>query len=311
MEQTELERVAEAILFAACEPVELERIAMAAECDPDEAEQAVRSLMDRLSYERRGIRILRLEHAYQMCSSGEMSSYVTRALETRKPPRLSSAQLETLTVIAYYQPATRAYIEQIRGVDSAYSVGALLNKHLIEECGRLNVPGRPILYRTTPDFLRTFGLESLDELPEIEKMQFGKQELPQQNVSELLGASMAKVREMVDANTVVGTPISTGDGTTLIPISKISFAMASGGSDLKPKAAASALPFGGGAGCGVKIVPVAFLVLQGERVRMLPITEPATSTADRLIEQIPELVDRINEMISQYRAEKKVDVDLA
>ena len=94
-------------------------------------------------------------------------------------------------------------------------------------------------------------------------------------------------------------------------ISKISFAMASGGSDLKPKAAASALPFGGGAGCGVKIVPVAFLVLQGERVRMLPITEPATSTADRLIEQIPELVDRINEMISQYRAEKKVDVDLA
>ena len=93
MEQTELERVAEAILFAAGEPVELERIAMAAECDPDEAEQAVRSLMDRLSYERRGIRILRLEHAYQMCSSGEMSSYVTRALETRKPPRLSSAQL--------------------------------------------------------------------------------------------------------------------------------------------------------------------------------------------------------------------------
>lgn len=90
MEQTELERVAEAILFAAGEPVELERIAMAAECDPDEAEQAVRSLMDRLSYERRGIRILRLEHAYQMCSSGEMSSYVTRALETRKPPRLSS-----------------------------------------------------------------------------------------------------------------------------------------------------------------------------------------------------------------------------
>ena len=123
-----------------------------------------------------------------------------------------------------------------------------------------------------------------------------------QNVSELLGASMAKVREMVDANTVVGTPISTGDGTTLIPISKISFAMASG---------ASALPFGGGAGCGVKIIPVAFLVLQGERVRMLPITEPATSTADRLIEQIPELVDRINEMISQYRAEKKVDIDLA
>ena len=130
-----------------------------------------------------------------------------------------------------------------------------------------------------------------------------------QNVSELLGASMAKVREMVDANTVVGTPISTGDGTTLIPISKISFGMASGGSDIPTKTQSGA--FGGGAGCGVKIVPVAFLVLQGERVRMLPITEPATSTADRFIEHIPELVDRINEMISQYRAEKKVDVDLA
>ena len=130
-------------------------------------------------------------------------------------------------------------------------------------------------------------------------------------LNDLIRSTMDKVHEMADTNTIVGQPISTADGVTLIPISKISFAMASGGSDLKPKAAASALPFGGGAGCGVKIVPVAFLVLQGERVRMLPITEPATSTADRLIEQIPELVDRINEMISQYRAEKKVDVDLA
>lgn len=132
-----------------------------------------------------------------------------------------------------------------------------------------------------------------------------------QNVSELLGASMAKVREMVDANTVVGTPISTATARRSSRSPRSALPWLPGGSDLKPKAAASALPFGGGAGCGVKIVPVAFLVLQGERVRMLPITEPATSTADRLIEQIPELVDRINEMISQYRAEKKVDIDLA
>lgn len=184
MEQAELERVIEAILFAAGEPVELDRLAAAADCDPAEAEQAVRTLMDRLAFERRGIRIVRLEKAYQMCSSGEMASYVTRALETRRPPRLSSAQLETLTVIAYYQPATRAYIEQLRGVDSSYSVGALLNKRLIEECGRLNVPGRPILYRTTADFLRTFGLESLEDLPAIEKMQFGKREQPEQEGTE-------------------------------------------------------------------------------------------------------------------------------
>lgn len=184
MERTELERVIEAILFAAGEPVETDRIALATECDPDEIEAAAKSLMDRLSFDRRGIRIVKLENAYQMCSSAEMSSYITKALETRKPPKLSASQLETLTIVAYYQPATKAYIEQIRGVDSSYSVGALLNKRLIEECGRLNVPGRPILYRTTPDFLRTFGLSSLDELPEIEKMQFGKVELPTEETTQ-------------------------------------------------------------------------------------------------------------------------------
>jgi segregation and condensation protein B len=129
--------------------------------------------MDALSFNRSGIRIVQLEDAYQMCSSGEMSDAVTKVLETRKPPKLSASQLETLSVIAYYQPATRAYVDQIRGVDSAYSVSALLSKKLIEECGRLNVPGRPILYKTTPDFLRTFGLQSLEDLPEIELMNFG------------------------------------------------------------------------------------------------------------------------------------------
>ena len=179
MEQAELERIIEAILVAAGEPVETQRLAMAAECDADEIDRAAQSLMDRLAFERRGIRMVHLGAAYQLCSSGEMSGYITKALETRKPPKLSSSQLETLTIIAYYQPATRAYIEQIRGVDSSYSVSALLNKHLIEECGKLNVPGRPTLFRTTPDFLRTFGLQSLDELPEIEKMQFGKKEIPE------------------------------------------------------------------------------------------------------------------------------------
>lgn len=184
MEQTELERVIEAILFAAGEPVETDRIALSTQTDPDEIERAAKALMDRYAFERRGLRIIRLENAYQMCSSTEMSAYITKALETRKPPKLSASQLETLTIIAYYQPATKAYVEQIRGVDSSYSVGALLNKHLIEECGRLNVPGRPIIYRTTPDFLRTFGLSSLDELPEIEKMQFGKRELPEETMQE-------------------------------------------------------------------------------------------------------------------------------
>lgn len=174
MEQNELQRAIEAILFAAGERIEVSRLAMALETDPKDIVAATDSLMDALAFERRGIRILKLEDGYQMVSSGEMADYVTKALETRKPPKLSGSQLETLTIVAYYQPATKAMVEQIRGVDSSYSVAALLNKKLIEEAGRLNVPGRPILYRTTPAFLRTFGISSLEELPSIEKVNFGE-----------------------------------------------------------------------------------------------------------------------------------------
>ena len=170
MEQNEIQRALVAILFAAGEPVDVKRLSFALEIEEDIIHRELQDLMDRMAFNRSGIRILRLENAYQMCSSGEMAGFVTKTLETRKPPKLSPSQLETLTIIAYYQPATKAYVEQLRGVDSSYSVSALLTKKLIEECGRLNVPGRPILYRTTADFLRTFGLQSLEELPEIELM---------------------------------------------------------------------------------------------------------------------------------------------
>ena len=185
MEQEQLMRILEAILFAAGERVEVARLAQVLELDPKEIIQAADRLSDELAYERRGIRILRLENGYQMVSSGEMADYITKTLETRKPPKLSSSQLETLTVIAYYQPATKAMVEQIRGADSSYSVAALMNKKLIEEAGRLNVPGRPIQYKTTPDFLRTFGLSSLEELPPIEKIAFGEPiELPEEGTPE-------------------------------------------------------------------------------------------------------------------------------
>ena len=174
MEQIEIQRAIEAILFAAGERIEVSRLSMALEVDPDEIVAAADALADELAFNRRGIRILRLEDGYQMVSSGEMADYITKALETRKPPKLSASQLETLTIIAYYQPATKAMVEQIRGVDSAYSITALLNKKLIEDAGRLNVPGRPIQYRTTPDFLRTFALNSLEDLPEIEKVSLGE-----------------------------------------------------------------------------------------------------------------------------------------
>lgn len=174
MEQIELQRIIEAILFAAGERVEISRLCVTLEVDEDEIVAAANALADELAFNRRGVRILRLENGYQMVSSGEMAEYITKTLETRKPPKLSSSQLETLTIIAYYQPATKAMVEQIRGVDSTYSISALLNKKLIEDAGRLNVPGRPIQYRTTPDFLRTFALSSLDELPEIEKVSLGE-----------------------------------------------------------------------------------------------------------------------------------------
>lgn len=184
MEQTQIQRILEAILFASGERMEISRLAAVLEVDENEIEEAADALANQLAYERRGIRVIRLERGYQMVSSGEMADYVTRALETRKPPKLSSSQLEALTIIAYYQPATKAMVEQIRGVDSSYSVAALLNKKLIEEAGRLNVPGRPIQYRTTPDFLRTFGLASLEELPPIEKIAFGEPIDPDQSLSE-------------------------------------------------------------------------------------------------------------------------------
>ena len=158
MEAKELQRICEAILFAAGEPVETERLSFAAEVDPDEVRSVMKELMDLYAFERRGIRILRLEDSWQMCSQNDLAPWVTRALETRKPPKLSASQLETLTIIAYYQPTTKAFVEKLRGVDSAWSVSALLNKKLIEEDGRLEAPGRPILYVTTPDFLRTGSL---------------------------------------------------------------------------------------------------------------------------------------------------------
>lgn len=180
MEEAEIRRAIEAILFAAGDPVGIERMALAIGAGSDQIEAALKELMDAYSFERRGMRIIRLEDAYQMVSAQELSDVITRALETRKPPKLSASALETLTVIAYYQPTTKAFVEQIRGVDSSYTISALLNKKLIEEQGRLSVPGRPILYGTTPDFLRTFGIASLEELPEVDLPQAQTQQLEMQ-----------------------------------------------------------------------------------------------------------------------------------
>lgn len=167
MELKELESAMESILFAAGEPVGVERLCLGLDSDRPTIDAVAQRLMDQYSYERRGIRLIRLDNSYQLCSAPEYAPFVRKTLETRKPARMSQPALEVLAVIAYYQPVTRAYIDQIRGVDSAYTVGLLLERELIQECGRLAVPGRPILYQTTKNFLRSFGISGLEELPEL------------------------------------------------------------------------------------------------------------------------------------------------
>ncbi len=167
MELKEVESAIEGILFAAGEPVGVERLCMTLEIDLETAEAVCQRLADHYSYERRGIRLIKLDRCYQLCSAPEYADYIRKAFESRKPARLSQPALEVLSIIAYYQPTTKAYVDQIRGVDSSYTVGLLTERELIEECGRLAVPGRPILYRTTQNFLRAFGLSSLEDLPDL------------------------------------------------------------------------------------------------------------------------------------------------
>lgn len=165
MENKVIESALEGILFTAGEPMECSRLAMAIGVSEQEVDQAAKRLGDYYKYEQRGIRLVRLESAYQLTSAPEHADIIRHALETRKPPQLSSSLLEVLSIIAYFQPTTRGYIEQVRGVSSSYSVNTLLERGLIEECGKLSVPGRPTLFRTTKLFLKTFGMASLEELP--------------------------------------------------------------------------------------------------------------------------------------------------
>ena len=193
MELKELESSIEAVLFAAGEPMGAERICLVLDVDRQTVDAVCQRLADRYSYERRGIRLLKLDQCYQLASAPEYAGLIRKAFESRKPPKLSPPALEVLAIIAYYQPATRAYVDQIRGVDSSYTVSLLLERALIEECGRLAVPGRPILYRTTSTFLRSFGLSSLEELPELTSsgMEDGQITLEMQ-------AAMDRLREAED-----------------------------------------------------------------------------------------------------------------
>ena len=167
MELKELKGAIEGILFAAGEPVRIDRIAAVLAADPDLVRDAAALISDELSYSGRGIRLVRLDNMLQLCSAPEYADVIRAALETRKPPKLTQAALEVLSIVAYFQPVTRAYIESVRGVDSSYTVSVLEERGLIEPCGHLDAPGRPTVFRTTPNFLRTFGISSVEELPEL------------------------------------------------------------------------------------------------------------------------------------------------
>ena len=170
MDKKEMEAAVESILFASGEPVNIERICVALAIDRPTAERILQGLMDYYAYERRGMRLLKIEDCWQLCSAPDYAEAIRRAFEIRKPAKLSQPALEVLTIIAYYQPVTRAYVDQIRGVDSSYTMSLLIERGMIEECGRLQVPGRPRQYRTTKQFLRSFHLSSLDELPAMPDM---------------------------------------------------------------------------------------------------------------------------------------------
>ena len=157
----------EAILFAAGDSVPIARLSLILGTDEAEIERALDVLTAEYELQERGMRILRLDGKLQMCSAPEYAPLITKTLEQRKPPMLSQPALETLAIVAYFQPVTRAYIDRVRGVDSSYTVSVLNERGLIEVCGRLDVPGRPSLFKTTDAFLRTMGLRDLSELPPL------------------------------------------------------------------------------------------------------------------------------------------------
>ena len=164
---TELISALEAVLFASGDSLPIERLSLVFGVEESEIYRAADELTNRYQMNKSGICILRLDNRLQMCSEPRFAPYVIKTLEQRKPPMLSQAALETLSIVAYYQPVTQSVIEKMRGVDSSYSVNSLLERGLIEVCGKLDAPGRPRLFRTTDIFLRTVGIHSLSELPPL------------------------------------------------------------------------------------------------------------------------------------------------
>ena len=168
MEIKRLEAAIEAILFTMGDSVELTQIAKAIEQDKNTTEKIIHNLMDTYQQEGRGIQIIELEDSYQLCTKKEYYEYLIRIAMQPKKPALTDVMLETLSIIAYKQPVTKAEIEKIRGVKCDHAVNKLVEYNLVKELGRLDAPGRPILFGTTEEFLRTFGVQGIEELPVLD-----------------------------------------------------------------------------------------------------------------------------------------------
>ena len=174
MDTEQIGSALEAILFAAGDSVEMSRVAKILGVESWEVRRAAEKLRSEYEEGRRGVRLVRMEERIQLVTAPEHAEIVTRALEQRPPARLSPTALEVLSIVAYYQPVTRAYIEQMRGADSSYTVAMLTERGLIAPCGRLEAPGRPVLFGTTEQFLRVMGLSSLQELPPLPNVATGE-----------------------------------------------------------------------------------------------------------------------------------------
>ena len=181
MEQIKsIEGAIEAILYAAGYPVKYEKIAEVLGLDLRNTKTLIKHLSEEYNAEcsKRGISLLMFDETCQFCTKEQYAPYIREALGIRRGGNLSASSMEVLAIVAYNQPVTRSFIDQVRGVDSSYAVNSLIDKALIEACGRLDAPGRPMLYATTEKFLRVFGLRSLSELPETEIMLPPKEDAP-------------------------------------------------------------------------------------------------------------------------------------
>ena len=157
------------MLFASGDPISIDRLSQVFEIKPEEIEQYIKELKAKLDSNNSGFDVVRLENTYQLVTREEFAPYIKKAFDIKRRTPLSPASLEVLAVIAYNQPVTRAFIEQVRGVDCSGVVSTLVEKGLIEERGRLELPGRPLLYGTTKTFLRSFSLNDLSDLPPLPK----------------------------------------------------------------------------------------------------------------------------------------------